>query len=188
MDKKITLAQADKQKPTKKKKGSIAKALPQRNPHMSETERTIVKTIEEAKKQGKQLVSDEERKQPLHVIIQKYQLLAFKTLVDLMENSSSDSVKLRASNDVLSLGGNSSDMLKLQAVMTGRSKDISQMSADELESFIKNAKDSLQTRIEESAQNAQNITPNGKNSNPTGGVSTILGGDYSEESEGDAWL
>ena len=195
MTEKITLAQADeigtrllnkisKTQTPKKKIGDISPT----KKHKTEPERIAAIAEQQIQNQSHSLVTDDERKQPVHVLVQKYQHEAIKTLVNLMKNSSSDTVKRQTANDLLSLGGNSSKMLELQAIMTGRSKDVSQMTAEELESFIKNAKDSLQHKIDIAGCNAQNITPNHQNTDPMGGVGCVISMQNDDDLSGDDGL
>lgn len=96
---------------------------------------------------------------PVHLLVSGFQAEAVLTMVELMRESSNDAVRLKASGEILALGGNSSEMLKIQAVMSGRHKDLSQMTNAELDAFIAEAKRNQDIAREIAAHNAEDITP-----------------------------
>lgn len=190
MAEKITLAEADKIAQRLIKKMAKQNDIPKRK-YVSESEQSL-KLLSSVVKNHDISVTDEERRQPIHVLVQRFQHDALKTLAYLMKNSKSDTVRRQSANDILSLGGNSAKMLEIQAVMTGRSKDISQMSADELEAFISSAKSAIDQKLYLAADNAKNITKaideNGTNGSPGGGgVGSFNNGSHSA-SNPDTWL
>ena len=178
MEKKITLANADKQKNAKRKGEPSALKDTKKN---RETQRLIATgaVVE---------VTEADKAQPLHSLVGKYQHEAIKTLVHLMRSASSETVRKQCASEILSLGGNSSDMLKLQAVMTGKNKDVSQMSVDELESFLQNAKHTLDSKMDMAATSALNVTSTTVESEAQGVGGVQNEGLKSTVSPADTWL
>ena len=178
MEKKITLANADKQKTAKRKGEPSALKDTKKN---RETQRLIATgaVVE---------VTESDKAQPLHSLVGKYQHEAIKTLVHLMRSASSETVRKQCASEILALGGNSSDMLKLQAVMTGKNKDVSQMSVDELESFVQNAKYTLDSKIDFAANSATVVTETTSNSGLQGVGGAHKDSLKSNDSPDDTWL
>lgn len=132
------------------------------------TEGKRLKVLEKAKKILKttpeistkeQLMTVSNLASPVHLLVSGFQAEAVLTMVELMRESSNDAVRLKASGEILALGGNSSEMLKIQAVMSGRHKDLSQMTNAELDAFIAEAKRNQDIAREIAAHNADDITP-----------------------------
>lgn len=103
------------------------------------------------------LMTVENLAKPVHLLVSGYQAEALLTLVDLMRNATSEPVKKQAATELLSLGGHSSEIIKLQAIMAGRTKDISQMSNAELETFVAEARRKVEMNKLIASENAPEV-------------------------------
>lgn len=95
---------------------------------------------------------------PVHILVSGYQAEAVLTLVELMRESKNDATRQKSACELLALGGNSAEILKIQAIQSGRNKDISQMTNAELDAFLKDAKDRLEARRAIEAHNAEVVS------------------------------
>lgn len=184
MTEKITLANADDQPKKKARTKKPSKAKPRKDSKdtiLPETRNDV--SIPNAPTVP---LTDSEKAQPLHSVVGRYQHEAVKTLVHLMRHAKSEMVRKNSATEVLALGGNDPAMLKLQAVMTGRNKDVSQMSTEELEVFLRNAKDTLERKKDDAAfnatlVNAEEFDPNLNESDMRDALKTV-------DNEVDTWL
>lgn len=111
------------------------------------------------KRFAKPLMTEDNLARPVHILVQDFQQEAILTLVSLMRTSKNDSTRQKSATEILALGGNSAEMLKVQAIMSGRNKDISQMSNDELDAFIVDAKRKLDMQRDIASHDAQVVSP-----------------------------
>ncbi|MES3016228.1 MAG: hypothetical protein V4721_00555 [Bacteroidota bacterium] len=155
---KIKLKDADKQKP------KLIKKTMRLNPEALAAKKQQVAVLESQKAQ------------PLHSLIADYQHEAVLTLVDLMRNSSSDPVRRASASELLGLGGNAPEFLKLQAIMSGRNKDASQMTTSELEKFVEDARRELAHKMEFAANGAivVNAEPTTAQFDPNLNINTLF--------------
>lgn len=96
---------------------------------------------------------------PVHILVSGFQAEAILTLVELMRESKNDATRQKSASEILALGGNSAEMLKIQAIQSGRHKDISQMTRTEIEAFVVEARRKLTAQNDIIAYNAENVTP-----------------------------
>ena len=95
---------------------------------------------------------------PVHILVSGFQAEAVLTLVELMRSSKNDATRQKSACELLALGGNSAEILKIQAIQSGRNKDISQMTNAELDAFLKDAKERLEARRAIEAHNAEVVS------------------------------
>lgn len=182
-NKRTPLKDADKRL---KVKGQLGKAKPrvqkQNEPQKSDTLPEYRKDIPTVP------VTQDDLARPLHTVVSKFQHEAVKTLVHLMRHAQSETVRQKSATEILALGGNDSQMLKLQAVMTGKNKDVSQMSVEELESFLQNAKHTLDNRLDAAANKAVIVTESTVESEPRGVGGVCKDSLKATDSPADTWL
>lgn len=142
-------------------------------------------------KQG--LITADNLARPIHILVQDFQQEAILTLVTLMRDSKNDATRQKSATEILALGGNSSEMLKIQAITSGRNKDISQMSNDELDAFITDAKRKLDLQRDIAAHDAEVVNPDQSVINPevagelVGGVVDVTPGDALKPQDSEGW-
>lgn len=140
-----------------------------------------------------ELMSDDNLARPVHILVQDFQQEAILTLVALMRDSKNDATRQKSATEILALGGNSAEMLKVQAIMSGRNKDISQMSNDELDAFITDAKRKLDMQRDIAAHDAEVVNPEQSVINPDvasdsgGGVVDVTPWDTLKPQDSEGW-
>lgn len=139
------------------------------------------------------LMTDDNLARPVHILVQDFQQEAVLTLVELMRFSKNDATRQKSATEILALGGNSAEILKIQAIQSGRNKDISQMTNDELDAFISDAKRKLDLQRDIASHDAivvnpeQSVVNAGVEKDSGGGVVDPIPGDMLKPHDSEEW-